>query len=145
MPKKYGNYKDWYTTRVKSLRSSFLRRAKKAGVDKSLVPSKAEIEVWLASKFDEHGVGVCYITSTPITYEEVEIDHLIPIARGGTFGLTNLGVTSKFLNGIKGSFTNKEFAKLLKVTKGDAEFYLELLNRLRQSNRFYNRPKRKRK
>lgn len=143
--KRYGSFEDWFNTRVKSLRSSFLRRAKKAGFTKEDVPTKSDIEEWLMYQFDIVGLTTCYITGNVLSYDSVEIDHRVPVSRGGTFGLDNLGITSKTFNGIKGAFTDKEITKLLEAIGDDSEFHTEFMNRLSQSNRFYNRKKRRKK
>ena len=57
----------------------------------------------------------------------MEADHKDPVSRGGSYRLKNIGITSKRLNGIKGSMSVKEMKALLKLVskwedKGDSLF-----------------------
>lgn len=63
---------------------------------------------------------VCYLTGKQITLSEddYELDHIIPISRGGSNNLSNLGILSVEANQSKGGLLNKEFIELcIKVLK----------------------------
>ena len=71
----------------------------------------------------------------------VELDHKVPISRSGSFGLDNLGVTSRFYNNSKGDMTNIEFLQLLSTISSWDGGGKHLLLRLIRSNSMYSRGK----
>jgi len=56
---------------------------------------------------------VCYISGKPINLElhkgEYDFDHIIPLAKGGTSALENLGLTISKYNRMKWTMTTEEF------------------------------------
>jgi hypothetical protein len=59
----------------------------------------------------------CYLTGTPIDLEKDDycFDHIIPVSKGGTNDLTNLGVTIPAANYAKNNLTVDEFINLCKL------------------------------
>lgn len=55
---------------------------------------------------------VCVYYNTPITFEEADIDHVIPRALGGRAIIENLVVSSKKANSLKGFKSLQEFCNL---------------------------------
>jgi CRISPR/Cas system Type II protein with McrA/HNH and RuvC-like nuclease domain len=119
MPHK--NYKQWYETegreyyRKKSAEarknklhtkmSSFKRRSKQ--VDPLLTVAN------LKAKFGAN--PVCYLTGIPIDLSNTksyELDHIIPISRGGDSSLANCGLAASFANQSKRDMTAQEFVAL---------------------------------
>lgn len=99
------------------------------------VPTRVEIQEWLEAQLPLK----CYFTGGFISNEVVELDHKIPLVRGGELALKNVAVTSRYYNNVKGQMTEKEFRQLLKCVnkwedKGDA-----LFKRLMSSNHIYRR------
>lgn len=128
---------NWCQYKASQVRSSWRERAKKYGLNLDEVPSRPEIQKWLE---DSHPLK-CYFTGGFISQEVVELDHKQPLVRNGSLKLTNVGVTSRYYNNIKGQMSEKEFRQLLKVVskwedKGDA-----LFKRLSASNHIYRRKK----
>jgi 5-methylcytosine-specific restriction endonuclease McrA len=111
----------------------------KYGENLDNIPTRIEIQAWLEA---QQPIS-CYIAGTFISTEVVEVDHKIPICRGGSFALDNMGCTSRYYNNVKGSMTEEEFRSLLKTVKtwedkGDA-----LFKRLMASNHIYSKFRRK--
>ena len=52
----------------------------------------------------------CYLTGVEIdmTKDDYQLDHIIPVSRGGTNELSNLGITCVIANQMKGPLTNEE-------------------------------------
>lgn len=60
---------------------------------------------------------VCYLTGEPIDINKpktYELDHIIPVSRGGDSSLANLGICTKAANRAKGNMTPEEFISLCK-------------------------------
>lgn len=58
---------------------------------------------------------VCYLTGDSINIEnpkDYEFDHIVPVSKGGTGNLDNLGITTKDANRAKGDMNLKEFVEL---------------------------------
>lgn len=53
----------------------------------------------------------CYLTGTPIDIlvDDYQLDHILPISKGGTNELSNMGITCPEVNQMKRGFTNEEF------------------------------------
>lgn len=67
----------------------------------------------LIAKFGSN--PVCYLTGVPIDlndHNSYELDHIIPLTRGGTSSLQNCGLTSKIANRSKINLTAEEFYSL---------------------------------
>ena len=131
-PLKHTNWANYKATQS---RSSWRMRAKKYKLNLDEVPTREEIQNWLEAQMPVK----CYFTGGFISTETVELDHKIPLVRGGKLHLENVGITSRWYNNIKGQMTEKEFRQLLKVVgkwedKGEA-----LFRRLSASNNIYRR------
>lgn len=59
----------------------------------------------------------CYLTGTPIDLEKDDycFDHIIPVSKGGTNDLNNLGITIPAANYAKNNLTVDEFINLCKL------------------------------
>ena len=133
-PKKKENWSFWKASQV---RGSWRSRARKYGHNLDDVPTRAEIQSWLESQEPIK----CYITGSFISPEVVELDHKLPLIRGGKFALSNVGITSRWYNNIKGQMTEKEFRQLLKVVSKWEDNGQALFKRLSASNHIYRRSK----
>lgn len=54
----------------------------------------------------------CYLTGKELNFEDPDsycLDHIVPVSRGGTNDLDNVGITSPLINMSKTSFTKDEF------------------------------------
>lgn len=56
------------------------------------------------------GMGVCYHCQGTFKKEELTMDHLIPVVRGGTSSKNNVVVACKPCNSAKGNLTRAELA-----------------------------------
>lgn len=56
----------------------------------------------------------CALTGKELSPEDAELDHKIPISRGGTNQLSNLQWVDKSINRAKTSMTNEEFIAMCK-------------------------------
>jgi len=57
----------------------------------------------------------CHYCATPITESNFSFDHVIPLARNGTFADHNIDIICQRCNQIKGKLTNNEFFQLFRV------------------------------
>jgi len=130
---------NWANYKASQLRGSWRERAKKYGENLDDVPTRAQIQEWLEAQQPIK----CYIEGTFISAEVIEVDHKIPICRGGGFGLDNMGCTSRYYNNVKGSLTEEEFRNLLKLVKTWEDKGASLFKRLMASNHIFSRYKRK--
>lgn len=120
------------------LRSNWATRAKKLKVDNPELPSAKEIRDWLNSQKPY----TCYYTGESVTEKHLGLDHLTPIARGGVYNLSNIVVTSQYINGAKGEMTEQEFRELLELVSSWEDKGKSLLKRLRFSGGMYTKGKR---
>lgn len=123
----------WIKRKASNLRSSWLKRS----TDKDLVPQRVDILEWLNQNYPFR----CFYSGTPISRNVVEIDHLNPLSREGSFSLDNAVITSRYYNNAKGDLNHKEFKALLKLVekwecKGE-----RLFKRLISSNNIFKRRK----
>lgn len=135
MPKKYVKKEDWSKKRATQARSSWRRRAKTLKSNLDDIPSRKDIQDWL----DKQVPYKCYITNCELSHNLIELDHKIPVSRGGSFKLDNIGLTTKRLNNIKGNMTYVEFKKLLKLISRWDDCGASLLNRLYASSTVFRR------
>jgi len=126
---------NWCNYKATQVRSSWRARAKKYGLNLDEVPTRAEIQVWLEAQMPIK----CYIAGSFISTETVEIDHRIPLSRGGNLSLDNCAVTSRYYNNVKGALTEKEFRSLLKAVNKWEDKGSALFKRLMASNHVFNR------
>ena len=127
--------KDWMQWKASQLRASWRSRAKKNQIASIGVPNRQEIQDWLKSKYPFK----CYLTGESLTKTQIELDHKIPVSRGGTFYLNNVGITSKKNNSAKGDLTEEEYQGLLMAMVRWEDQGERLLSRLRRSNNIYRR------
>lgn len=52
----------------------------------------------------------CYLTGTPINIltDDYQLDHIVPVSKGGTNELSNMAITCVEINQMKGGLTNEE-------------------------------------
>lgn len=125
----------WNFYKATQYRSSWRSRAKKYKGNVEEVPTRQVIEDWL----DSLEPFKCYITLSSLSKKDIEADHIQPIARGGSYSLDNIGLTSKRLNGIKGSMTLSEIKGLLELTESWEDRGDHLFSRLLASNNIFRR------
>ena len=124
---------DFLKWKSQQYRTNWRRRAKNLGFDPNIdVPTAKEIRQWL----DTQQPFTCYFTGDALG-RDFGTDHIIPTARGGSFGLDNLCITSTRLNSAKGTMTGKEFKDLLKLIGKWDDNGTELLTRLVASNAMF--------
>jgi hypothetical protein len=56
----------------------------------------------------------CALSGELIDHQNCEIDHIVPVSRGGSSDIENLQFVSKRMNRMKGTMTNEEFAEACK-------------------------------
>jgi len=102
-----------------AFRSNCLSRAKKLGIPVSSVPMPREFAEWLTLQpitiKRKRAYLTCYLTGALVTLAKIELDHRIPVSRGGSFQVFNLGVTDARMNQAKSNRTQDEFMELLKL------------------------------
>ncbi|MCW7491997.1 HNH endonuclease [Leptospira sp. 2 VSF19] len=57
----------------------------------------------------------CFVSGIPLTYENVEIEHIIPLSKGGKHELVNLCFIDKSLKELKRFKTKEEIIELCKI------------------------------
>jgi len=126
---------NWAQYKASQVRSGWRTRAKKYGEPLEDVPTRPVIQLWLEEQMPLR----CYFTGSFISNEVVELDHKIPVCRGGKFSLDNVAVTTRYYNNIKGSLTEAEFRDLLKAVSAWEDKGAALFKRLMASNHIYSR------
>ena len=58
--------------------------------------------------------GKCFYTGRDVPFEEMHIDHIIPIARGGRNCISNYVMTCQYINLRKNALSSVEFQKIVK-------------------------------
>lgn len=68
------------------------------------------------AKYNNNTIINCYLTGDEIdlTKDDYALDHVIPIAQGGSCELDNLGITTPIANASKSSMTEEEYIDLCK-------------------------------
>jgi 5-methylcytosine-specific restriction endonuclease McrA len=68
------------------------------------------------NKYNNNTKVKCYLTGDEIdlTKDDYSLDHILPISRGGSCELDNLGITTHLANLAKTSMTEDEFVELCK-------------------------------
>lgn len=126
-------YSEAITKRLKSLWDSQTGRAKEKKSKKGRVTrhgyrllfDKQQFTGWLTQLFGAglQGVSRCRYCNRPVDVLNCEIDHDIPIKRGGLPSLDNLAISCDACNPAKGELTGKEFTALLgKLVELNREF-----------------------
>jgi len=105
-----------------AFRTNCLSRAKKLGIPVSNVPMPREFTEWLTLQpitiKRKRAYLTCYLTGALVPIGKIEFDHRIPVSRGGSFQVFNLGVTDARINQSKGNRTEDEFKSLLALITG---------------------------
>jgi 5-methylcytosine-specific restriction endonuclease McrA len=57
----------------------------------------------------------CALSGELIDHQNCEIDHIVPVSRGGSSDIENLQFVSKRMNRMKGTMTNNEFVEACKL------------------------------
>jgi len=104
-----------------AFRTNCLSRAKKLGIPVSSVPMPREFAEWLTLQpitiKRKRAYLTCYLTGELVPIGKIEFDHRIPVSRGGSFQVFNLGVTDARMNQAKSNRTQDEFMELLELIK----------------------------
>lgn len=105
--RKKNNPIEWKATQI---RNNLLRRKPQFNfITTENTASKAEIIDWLESIQPYKD----YYTGEPLDLFESQVDHKIPLSRGGTNDISNLCLCSQKINAAKGKMTDEEFIALL--------------------------------
>ncbi len=124
--------------RAQSARGSWLKRCKEKGWPAEVIPSRADIESWLRGRFAS-GTAVCTYSGAVLKPgDDWELDHAIPLDRGGSPALDNVVICTKQMNQAKGNLPFPMFVEMLFMM--DAWPNLDrknLLTRLRASASIY--------
>ena len=130
--KKKGNKRNALTQRIQTIQNNL----RKNGVKVSM----PEIRKWMKDCFGEHPIPIpkCPICEKFIdSYEEMGLDHIIPVSRKGSPGLENCVLVHQECNQIKGEFTLEEIRYLISSVNPDALAILK--NRLKKSTLIFSR------
>jgi 5-methylcytosine-specific restriction endonuclease McrA len=110
---------DRFKERVSNLYKSQVNRARQKTGPSGRISKKGyalpfdqkQFTAWFVDKFDgkEGGVIRCRYCTKPVDAYSCVVDHEIPLKRGGSPGLTNLGLPCESCNQIKGGMTPDEF------------------------------------
>lgn len=119
--------------KARQLRNNLLSRVKTQQL-KDTTPSIKDLHKWLS--LDSF---TCYYSLQPLTLEEINIDHKIPLQRGGTNHLTNLCYCTYEMNSAKGVMTECEFRELLELTKSWEDKGEYLLRKLRMGGTIFGK------
>jgi len=125
----------WYFDKAKQYRDSWRKRCKKIEGNLDEVPTREVIEKWL----EQQTPFKCYITGDNLNARSMEADHITPINRKGSFTLTNIGLTSKRWNQIKGDMTYEELKELINLVSKWEDGGERLYRRLLAANNVYRR------
>ena len=68
----------------------------------------------LLQKMEQQG-NRCALSGQPIDHLNSEIDHILPVSRGGSSEMENLQWLSRTVNRMKGTMTNEEFVEACKL------------------------------
>ena len=123
---------DFHKWKATQFRSNWRRRAKLHGISADHVPKVNEIIDWL----DSQKPFTCFYTGEKLE-RDFGVDHIVSLARGGSFSLDNLCITNPFINGAKGSMTGDEFKALLELIRTWEDGGQEVLRRLRSAGTIF--------
>ena len=93
--------------RISGIRSTMVTRSAKHDVACTITVDELREMIYLA-----YGTP-CRYTSRVLLIDNMVVDHIHPISKGGASTIDNLQVISKFANTMKGSLTEDEFRTLL--------------------------------
>jgi len=55
--------------------------------------------------------GRCYYTGAKLTFDNVSVEHTVPLGRGGTNTPSNITLVTKQVQAMKGTMTGEEFVE----------------------------------
>lgn len=113
--------------KARQIRSRLLSRVKDK-VYKDQTPKKEEILSWLKS----YDVFYCFYSGEPLDIFNCDIDHKIPLYRGGENDIYNLCLCTSKMNKAKGDMTDLEFLSLLSLMSSWPDKGESVLARLRR-------------
>lgn len=129
---------NWFHWKAGNLRSTWgVRIRKDPSRTRAELPERCEIENWLRKQLP----FTCYIENIPLDRDTMQVDHKHPTSRGGSFDLTNLGLTSKAANQIKGNMLEQEFKDLVKLILTWEDKGASLIKMLKQSKFIWTKRK----
>lgn len=105
----YNRRKYWA---ARYLRCGKERNAKQRLMRSSLT-QELVVEVYARNRQRNNGVLVCYLCYKPIEEGQDNLEHKIPLSRGGKNELSNLDVAHWFCNLTKGTMTLEEYSRLV--------------------------------
>lgn len=86
-----------------------------SGTSKRCGYSKSEFSKVILNLWEEQG-GKCAISGLDLVPGlNIEIDHILPLSRGGSSNPVNLRLLHKFINKLKDNFTDEELVEHIKV------------------------------
>ncbi len=101
-----------YGSRMHKIRNAnhfFIRRASSGMYDGTVGIAKTFASLWKEQR------GVCALTGTRLTRRNAELDHIIPVSKGGTNDRSNLRWTTKDANQAKRGLSDFDFISLCKA------------------------------
>jgi 5-methylcytosine-specific restriction endonuclease McrA len=130
---------DQYRKRVAKLfsndRDRWRRKLEKGlpkGVKLNLAPdavlpyTQREFENWLWSKIQLQAI-LCPYCSAPIDILSMELDHKVPVRRGGDMNFENRECICRRCNQAKQDFTDTEFLLIVEFMRGPGAFFRQRL------------------
>lgn len=101
---------DW-NKKFRTAASSFKNRYKDKGTIVTKYTYKEALEHLGGTKVK------CYITGIPIDIEvdDYQLDHIIPVSKGGTNDICNMGITLPIINQMKGNLSTEELLHWCRV------------------------------
>ena len=93
-----------------------MKKNKAGAVTRPRIPIEFNFEQllgWFVSQQSKPGVWTCGYCQRPLVLTDVQIDHDVPLVRGGAAALYNQVVACKLCNQTKGELTGVEFLALM--------------------------------
>lgn len=66
----------------------------------------------LPKLFGKGGDGKCAICGSYVNFDDMTVDHIVPLSRGGTNAMRNLRLACRTCNRSKGNLSDEEFCRL---------------------------------
>ena len=66
----------------------------------------------LPKLFGKGGDGKCAISGSYVNFDDMTVDHIVPLSRGGTNAMRNLRLACRTCNRSKGNLSDEEFCRL---------------------------------
>lgn len=70
---------------------------------------------------DQSGTVICALSGRRITPAKAEVDHVVPLSKGGEHVIDNLQIVSRTINRMKGQMTNAQFVAMCRKVVEYAE------------------------